>query len=172
MKVLQLDIEGFRSLKKVSWKPGDLNVIIDPNGSGKSNLLRFLELMSVSAQGRLGKYIQSLGGMEPIVWDRQTTTISFKLRRPLGENDLMSYLLEFVRLGTSSSYRIQREFLADFYPVEAVPIRFGTLESLSRYTGTSGCNHSSGRCCTVGKDNCSTWSKSYSRFAHSLYRRP
>jgi predicted ATPase len=73
MKILQLDIEGFRSLKKVSWKPGDLNVIIGPNGTGKSNLLRFLELMSVSAQGRLGKYIQALGGMGPIVWDGQST---------------------------------------------------------------------------------------------------
>ncbi len=128
MKILQLDIEGFRSLKKVSWKPGDLNVVIGPNGTGKSNLLRFLELMSVSAQGRLGKYIQSLGGMEPIVWDGQVKTISFKLRRPLGENDLMSYILEFVRLGTSSSYRIQRELLADFYPVETEkrnePVKF------------------------------------------------
>jgi predicted ATPase len=118
MKILQLDIEGFRSLKKVSWKPGGLNVVIGPNGSGKSNLLRFLELMSVSAQGRLGKYIQSLGGMEPIVWDGQTTTISFKLRALLGERDWMTYGLELGRLGKGSSYRIQREFLADYYQVE------------------------------------------------------
>ncbi len=71
MKIKRLDIEGFRSLRKVSWEPGDLNVVIGPNGSGKSNLLQFLELISVSAQGRLGKYIQSLGGMSPLVWDGQ-----------------------------------------------------------------------------------------------------
>ncbi len=41
MKITQLDIEGFRSLRKVIWFPGDLNVIIGPNGTGKSNLLRF-----------------------------------------------------------------------------------------------------------------------------------
>ena len=41
MRIKQLDIEGFRSLKQVSWIPGDLNVVIGPNGTGKSNLLRF-----------------------------------------------------------------------------------------------------------------------------------
>ena len=25
MKIVQLDIQGFRSLKNVSWRPGDLN---------------------------------------------------------------------------------------------------------------------------------------------------
>ncbi len=44
MKIVQLDIQGFRSLKNVSWRPGDLNVIIGPNGSGKSNLLKMLDL--------------------------------------------------------------------------------------------------------------------------------
>ncbi len=121
MKILQLDIEGFRSLKSVSWKPGDLNVVIGPNGTGKSNLLRFLELMSVSAQGRLGKYIQSLGGMESIVWDGQASTISFKIvTSPVEENlnpqqDAMIYELKLARLGRGSSYRIQKEFLATYY---------------------------------------------------------
>jgi len=124
MKILQLDIEGFRSLKKVSWKPGDLNVIIGPNGTGKSNLLSFLELMSVSAQGRLGKYIQSLGGIEPIVWDGQATTISSKIKASLlsEKHDLkqkaLIYLLELARLGKTSSYRIPRELLADYHQVE------------------------------------------------------
>ena len=124
MKILQLDIEGFRSLKKVSWKPGDLNVVIGPNGTGKSNLLRFLELMAVSAQGRLGKYIQSSGGMEPIVWDGQATTISSKIKASLlsEKHDLkqnaLTYLLELARLGKTSSYRIPRELLADYHQVE------------------------------------------------------
>jgi len=67
MKVLKFDIEGFRSLRKISWSPADLNVIIGPNGTGKSNLLRMLELISISAQGGLGKHIQKAGGMETLV---------------------------------------------------------------------------------------------------------
>ena len=86
MRIEQLDIEGFRSFRKASWRPGNLNVLIGPNGSGKSNLLRFLELLSVSAQGRLGKYIQSLGGMNPIVWDGKSGSIKCFLKTsPVGE---------------------------------------------------------------------------------------
>lgn len=140
MKILQLDIEGFRSLKKVSWKPGDLNVIIGPNGTGKSNLLRFLELMSISAQGRLGKYIQALGGMEPIVWDGQIDTISFTIKSsPVEKNrdlqrDTVTYELEIARLGGGSSYRVQRELLANYFQVEigkrSEPFKFLTRSGL------------------------------------------
>jgi len=63
MKIMSLDIEGFRSLRNVSWAPSNLNVVIGANGAGKSNLLRFLELITISAQASLGKYIQSLGAI-------------------------------------------------------------------------------------------------------------
>jgi predicted ATPase len=117
LKILKLDIEGFRSMKKVRWVPNDLNVIIGPNGAGKSNLLRFLELMSISAQARLGKYIQYLGGMEPIVWDGQATRLVCQLKMlPVDEKsevlqDSLIYELEMARLGQSSAYRIEQERL-------------------------------------------------------------
>ena len=113
MKITKLDIEGFRSLRRVSWCPGDLNVIIGPNGTGKSNLLRFLELISVSAQGRLGKYVQSLGGMDPIVWDGVADSISFCIEtKPIGgELGPERYELEMARLGSGSSYKIGKELL-------------------------------------------------------------
>src|SRR5437764_15374342 len=90
MRIKQLKIEGFRSLKNVTWEPGDINILIGPNGTGKSNLLRFLELMTVTAKGRLGKYIQSLGGMGAIVWDGEATEISFSLT--CGGKDLVTLL--------------------------------------------------------------------------------
>lgn len=113
MKITQLDVEGFRSLRNVSWFPGDLNVVIGPNGTGKSNLLRLMELISVSAQGKLGKYIQSLGGMDPIVWDGTATSIKFVLESMPegGELGPEHYELELARLGTGSSYKIEKELL-------------------------------------------------------------
>jgi len=116
LRIQKLDIEGFRSLKKVSWAPGDLNVVIGPNGTGKSNLLQFLELISVSAQGRLSKYIQSLGGMDPIVWDGKATSISFALKTSaVGRADGPDYYsLGLDRLGGGSSYRIAHELLANY----------------------------------------------------------
>ncbi len=109
MKIISLDIEGFRSMKKVHWVLNDLNIIIGANGAGKSNLLRFFELISISAQARLGKYIQSLGGMEPLVWDGQATRINCQLKLS-DQKNLLQYELELARLG-SSAYRIEQETL-------------------------------------------------------------
>jgi predicted ATPase len=120
MRILQLDIRGFRSLKDVGWRPEGLNVIIGPNGTGKSNLLRFLELISIAAQGRLGKHVQSSGGMEPIVWDGQAPAISFTLKtQPIG-GDIgpERYELELTRLGNSSSYKVGKELLASYARVK------------------------------------------------------
>lgn len=130
MKITQLNIEGFRSLKSVKWSPGDLNVIIGPNGTGKSNLLRFLELISVSAQGKLGKYIQSLGGMDPIVWDGEATSIKFDLETKPAESELdpEHYELELIRLGAGSSYKIENERLINSHKLrrgkEKKPFKF------------------------------------------------
>jgi len=136
MKIKQLDIEGFRSLRQVSWLPGDLNVIIGPNGTGKSNLLRFMELISISAQGRLGKYIQSLGGMDPIVWDGVANTIKFSMKTTPegGELGPEHYELELARLGSGSSYKVEREILINSLKLrkklEKKPFKF--LERFSK----------------------------------------
>ncbi|MCB5288493.1 MAG: AAA family ATPase [Candidatus Cloacimonetes bacterium] len=136
MKITRLDIEGFRSLRKVSWFPGDLNVIIGPNGAGKSNLLRFLELISISAQGKLGKYIKSLGGMDPIVWDGTASSIKFVLESIAegGELGPEHYELELARLGTGSSYRVEKELLTNSFKLrkklEKNPFKF--LERFSK----------------------------------------
>lgn len=130
MKILRLCIEGFRSLRKINWSPGDLNVIIGPNGTGKSNLLRFLELISISAQGRLGKHIQSLGGMDPIVWDGSATSVRFTLETMPegGEMGPDKYELELARLGSGSSYKVDKEQLVNSYKLrqgeEKNPFKF------------------------------------------------
>lgn len=121
MRILKLDIEGYRSLRKVTWKPGALNVIIGPNGTGKSNLLRLLELLATSAKGRLGKYIQDAGGMDPLLWDGVAEGIHISLKTsPMAndgdpERDDLIYGFELSRLGKGSAYRIRREFLTAHY---------------------------------------------------------
>lgn len=130
MKITKLNIEGFRSLRDVSWSPGDLNVIIGPNGTGKSNLLRLMELISISAQGRLGKYIQSLGGMDPIVWDGVADSIRFVMETTPegGELGPEHYELELARLGPGSSYKVEKELLINSHKlrrgIERKPFKF------------------------------------------------
>ena len=125
MKILNLNVEGFRSLKHVlDWQPGNLNVLIGPNGSGKSNLLRVLELLAVAAQGGLAKLIQSCGGMEPLVWDGATEAIRLKVKcspaddsRPV-EKDSFTYEMRIERVGQSGEYRIGYEMLGNYAKVE------------------------------------------------------
>ena len=117
MKIVQLDIEGFRSLKKVSWRPGDLNVVIGPNGSGKSNLLRMLELISAAAQGKLSGYIQAEGGIGALVWDGEVEVIEYHLdtsgmQQPYPEDGFQQELV-LKQLGHGSAYEVWRELLSN-----------------------------------------------------------
>jgi predicted ATPase len=124
MKILNLKIQGYRSLKDVFWSPGNLNVLIGPNGSGKSNLLRVLDLISVSARGQLGKYIQRAGGMDPLVWDGKADCIKFAVETSPVETDRdiqtdsLTYEAELGRIGKGSIYRIDHELLGNYYRVK------------------------------------------------------
>ena len=134
MKIVQLDIQGFRSLKDVSWRPGDLNVIIGPNGSGKSNLLKMLELILAAAQGKLSDYIQRSGGMSAIVWDGQASDIifqsDFSLKKP---SDIVpTYRVDLALVGNSSSYRVDLE---NFSTDDTYMRREHTNTVLIRYKG-------------------------------------
>jgi len=137
MKIVELDIDGFRSLKNVRWNPGDLNVLIGPNGAGKSNLLRVLELMAIAAQGSLGRHILSSGGMGSIVWDGRSPEVRVRVHatRPpehaaLYASDL-AYDILLVRLGQSAGYVIDRELLGNF-PREGNPLSDSPLALLQR----------------------------------------
>jgi len=124
MRILNLNIQGYRSLKDISWGPGNLNVLIGPNGSGKSNILRVLQLISISTRGQLGKHIQRLGGMAPLVWDGTAERIHFSLKVSPGEenrnleNDSLTYDMTIERIGKGSTYRIAHELLGNSYRVD------------------------------------------------------
>jgi predicted ATPase len=62
MKITELHVEGFRSLRDALWRPGDLNVVIGPNASGKSNLLKALEMLSASAWEEMGDFVRREAG--------------------------------------------------------------------------------------------------------------
>jgi predicted ATPase len=63
MKIKECTVKGFRSLRDVTWQPGNLNLIIGQNGSGKSNLMKALDLVAHSARGKLGDRISAEGGI-------------------------------------------------------------------------------------------------------------
>lgn len=117
MKITELHIEGFRSLKNVTWKPGDLNVIIGPNGSGKSNLLRALEMISAAAQGKLEAFIYTSGGINQVLWDGQADIIKFSVSTSAtGIGNAFAgftYHVDIEGIPLINDYSIDREILED-----------------------------------------------------------
>lgn len=64
-RIESIRIKGFRSLADV--KIDDLSnpaVLLGANGSGKSNLLRFLEMLKEMSRHRLGEFVQQQGGAD------------------------------------------------------------------------------------------------------------
>jgi predicted ATPase len=66
--IQSLRIAGYRSIREINLKPGRLTVLVGPNGCGKSNIYRGLELIAAAAQGRLARLIAEEGGMPSALW--------------------------------------------------------------------------------------------------------
>lgn len=118
MRVTELHIQGYRTLKDVRWEPGALNVVIGPNASGKSNLLKFLRLISASPRADLNNQVLHEGGMGAILWDGRGEEVSFELL--VGESELLpagefEYAASLRRLGAGASFVVDREDLAGLH---------------------------------------------------------
>ncbi|HYO70062.1 MAG TPA: AAA family ATPase, partial [Archangium sp.] len=135
MGIQKLQVNGFRSLKDVTWEPERLNVLIGPNGSGKSNLLRALSLLQHGARGDLPQEILRQGGITPLLWDGQVRGISWTLKaepsRTMGPDvGPLAYELGLSRLGETSAFRIEHEKLEflELFRKEQTAVRMLLLE--------------------------------------------
>lgn len=115
MKLSDIYINGYRSIANVRWQPQSLNVLIGPNASGKTNFLRALQLFSGAAFGDLSELVRLEGGMGAIVFDGEKEDIVFDLtaaeESAAGTTTNLRYRVELDRIGSTSSFRIGREFL-------------------------------------------------------------
>ncbi|WP_257454501.1 AAA family ATPase [Archangium lipolyticum] len=68
MPITQLEVAGYRSVRKLVLPVGPLTVIVGPNGSGKTNLYRSLYLLSAAAEGRLAQVLAEEGGVPSVLW--------------------------------------------------------------------------------------------------------
>ena len=142
MKIHYLQADGFRSLKHIEWKPGDLNVIIGSNASGKSNLLRLLKMISAAAKGRLSEYIlRNEGGIESLLWNGQAGFVGFGLDVFSQNKEEPSFAssLSFAPLSNGTGYNITHEaiYTGDKSDADAqqTPMLSRSAESLSFLNG-------------------------------------
>ncbi|MEN8181197.1 MAG: AAA family ATPase [Myxococcota bacterium] len=63
-----IHVRGYRSARDVHLELGRLNVLVGPNGCGKTNLYRALRLLADAAEGRLARSIAEEGGMASVLF--------------------------------------------------------------------------------------------------------
>jgi predicted ATPase len=68
MTVASVEIQGFRSIRRIAFPLRRLTVLLGANGVGKTNLYRSLELLHAAAKGTLAAEIAREGGMQSIFW--------------------------------------------------------------------------------------------------------
>ncbi|MEM7742402.1 MAG: AAA family ATPase [Pseudomonadota bacterium] len=64
----QLSIRGYRSIRSLDLDLAPLTVVLGPNGVGKTNLYRGLELIQAAAAGGLSRALAGEGGMASALW--------------------------------------------------------------------------------------------------------
>lgn len=64
----QIAIAGYRSIRSIILRLGQLNVVTGANGSGKSNVYRALKLIADAAAGRLAESLAREGGFNSVRW--------------------------------------------------------------------------------------------------------
>ena len=64
MRIGEISIIGYRSLRAIRFPVGGLTVFVGANGVGKTNLYRALQLLQAAAAGTLARELASEGGME------------------------------------------------------------------------------------------------------------
>lgn len=67
-RVQALSVEGFRSVRGLEVKFGDVNLITGANGCGKSNLFNAFRLIKSAVTGGLAKALADEGGLDSVLW--------------------------------------------------------------------------------------------------------
>ena len=67
-RLVSLEVENFRSLRKVHLPLGDLTVLVGPNGAGKTNVLKVFEFLADIIRTDLEPALNARGGFDEIVF--------------------------------------------------------------------------------------------------------
>ena len=120
----RIRIQGFRSLADVEAKLPRLAVLIGANGSGKSNFLRFFELMHCMALRRLGEFVARQGGADDQLFagSKQTPEISATVTLETG-TERIEYDFS-LRYALPDELMVTKEVFRKAGPRSGIPLEF------------------------------------------------
>src|SRR5581483_9195552 len=68
MPISELSVSGYRSIRSVRLRMKPVNILVGPNGCGKTNLYRSMVLLAAAAGGQLARELVGEGGMPSVLW--------------------------------------------------------------------------------------------------------
>jgi predicted ATPase len=68
LAIKQLYVSGYRSVREAWLNLERVNVLVGPNGCGKSNLYRGMYLINQAASGQFARSLAEEGGMPSVLW--------------------------------------------------------------------------------------------------------
>lgn len=74
-RISKIAIKGFKTLNDVEFEPGNLNVMIGPNGVGKSNFISFFRMLNwMLGSSKLEEHVAKQGGASKLLHDGADVT--------------------------------------------------------------------------------------------------
>lgn len=111
MRIKELKIENYKSLRNITFCPGEMTVIVGANGSGKSNLASAFEFIADVYRNGLDYAVLNKGGFDNIAFRRQRRTRSaVKFSLDYVHNELMLPFDPIAQRKNRPLYRIKHSF--------------------------------------------------------------
>ncbi|MCW5961087.1 MAG: AAA family ATPase [Pyrinomonadaceae bacterium] len=113
MRLKQVKISNFKSLKNICFSPSEFTAIVGANASGKTNFAKALSFLAEVYEIGLERAILNAGGYENIALRKQRRSkapISFETVVELDKNDLRNYPREREKTKSSEKVYVHHKF--------------------------------------------------------------
>lgn len=117
-RIDRITVEGYLSIRAATVELGQLNVLVGANGSGKSNFVSALELLSRIVDQRMAGYIGPRGGASAQLFQGRPLAKAVRLRVEAGRN---AYEAELLR-GTGDRFVFGAETVSYHNPSYPKPL--------------------------------------------------
>ena len=83
----KIEIKGYKSIKNLSLELRQINILIGANGSGKSNLLSFFDMLQNLYRQNLQQYVAIQGGVDRFLYGGRKITDCLYCHLYFGKNE-------------------------------------------------------------------------------------